>query len=547
MRDYFADETKVTAMPRPKKDKPKKATDADISRFTKAEAQDGQKRTRIAIIGGGRRCRSLLEMIDAERFPWLNAEIVAVVDPNEQAVGIQLAREKNIPTFKDPRELQPVSDLDLVIDLTGREELLKEFMNEGHPTVKILGTTISRLFIDLIQLQEERLFRERQLALIESIVETIFSSIRDRVMIMQPDMKVLDVNDALLEWLGMKKEDVIGKPCYQITHRFAEPCSKHGVHCPLKECIETGGTGHAIHEHVDRDNTVRYCEISTVPLKNAKGSVEAVLEVIRDITDELEKKVEQKTRAFKKDLARLIHEDKMIALGKLVASAVHEINNPLSGIHALARLMKNRLEDPNPLSDDERQQFYYYLQLIDQESARCSNIVSNLLSFSRQQKMERRYFDVNELIQRVILLSKHKMDLQHIQVITELQENLPQAYGDPGQIQQCLINLVFNAVEAMPDGGTLTIKSSYEDFRKQIRIDVIDTGHGIPKELISQIFEPFFSTKGKDKGVGLGLSVVYGIIKEHRGSIYVVSEPGKGSDFIVRLPCEEPRADDVLN
>ncbi|MGC8720199.1 MAG: sensor histidine kinase, partial [Thermodesulforhabdaceae bacterium] len=241
------------------------------------------------------------------------------------------------------------------------------------------------------------------------------------------------------------------------------------------------------------------------------------------------------------------HEDKMIALGKLVASAVHEINNPLSGIHALARLMKNRLEDPNPLSDDERQQFYYYLQLIDQESARCSNIVSNLLSFSRQQKMERRYFDVNELIQRVILLSKHKMDLQHIQVITELQENLPQAYGDPGQIQQCLINLVFNAVEAMPDGGTLTIKSSYEDFRKQIRIDVIDTGHGIPKELISQIFEPFFSTKGKDKGVGLGLSVVYGIIKEHRGSIYVVSEPGKGSDFIVRLPCEEPRADDVLN
>jgi signal transduction histidine kinase len=160
--------------------------------------------------------------------------------------------------------------------------------------------------------------------------------------------------------------------------------------------------------------------------------------------------------------------------------------------------------------------------------------------------MERRYFDINELIQRVILLSKHKMDLQQINIVTELAENLPQVYGDPGQIQQCLINLVFNAVEAMPNGGTLTIKSAYEESRNQIRIDIIDTGVGIPKELISQIFEPFFSTKGKDKGVGLGLSVVYGIIKEHRGSIYVVSEPGKGSDFIVRLPCSEPKIDDIM-
>jgi len=521
-------------------------THPEQQKSTQDGEKNGKKLMRIAIIGGGRRCRSLLEMIDAERFPWLNAEIVAVVDPNEQAVGVQLAKEKNIPTFSDTKELYNIPELDLVIDLTGREELLKEFANEGHPTVKVLGTTISRLFIDLIQLQEERLFRERQLALIESIVETIFSSIRDRVMLMQPDMKVLDVNDALLEWLGMRKEDVIGKPCYQITHRFAEPCNAHGVHCPLKECIETGGTGHAIHEHVDRNNIVRYCEISTVPLKNPKGTVEAVLEIVRDITDELEKKVEQKTRAFKKDLARLIHEDKMIALGKLVASAVHEINNPLSGIHALARLMKNRFEDPTPLDEAERQQFLYYLQLIDQESARCSSIVSNLLSFARQQKMERRYFDINELIQRVILLSKHKMDLQQINIITELAENLPQVYGDPGQIQQCLINLVFNAVEAMPNGGTLTIKSAYEESRNQIRIDIIDTGVGIPKELISQIFEPFFSTKGKDKGVGLGLSVVYGIIKEHRGSIYVVSEPGKGSDFIVRLPCSEPKIDDIM-
>ncbi len=511
----------------------------NVTKGTDIQNNNFKRPLKIAIIGGGRRCRSLLEMIDAERFPWLNAEIVAVVEPNEEAVGVKLAKEKGIFTTKSIEDLYAMENLDLVIELTGKEEHLKGFLKRGSSQVQVLGATISRLFSDLIRFQEERLFRERQLALIENIAETIFSSIRDRVMIMQPDMKVLDANKALLEWLGMKKEDVIGKHCYQITHRFTEPCYNYGIHCPLQECLETGGTGHSIHEHHDKDGTTRYCEISTVPLRNPKGKIEIVLEIIRDITDELERRVEQKTRALKKDLARLIHEDKMIALGKLVASAVHEINNPLSGIHALARLMKNRLEDNRPLDEDERERFCYYLQLIDQESARCSNIVGNLLSFSRQQKMEKNFFNVNDLIRKVVLLSKHKMELQEIKLVLQLNESIPNVFGDPGQIQQCLMNLVFNAVEAMPGGGTLTIKTDYEPSRDQVRIDVIDTGVGIPQEIISQIFEPFYSTKGEDKGVGLGLSVVYGIIKEHKGSIYVVSQVGKGSDFIVRLPCKE--------
>lgn len=519
----------------------KKSTTGGAKMFEKEGTieESFERPLRIAIIGGGRRCRSLLEMIDAERFPWLNAEIVAVVDGNDRAVGIQLAREKGIYTTPDLQDLYSIPDLDLVLDLTGKEEVLKEFLQHAPPKIQVLGATISRLFSDLIRFQEEQFFRERQLALIENIAETMFSSIKDRVIIMRPDMKVLEANNAMLEWIGMKKDDVVGKPCYQITHRLAEPCYQHGIHCPLKECLTTGSAGHAIHEHRDRDNATRYCEITTVPLRNPKGKIEVVLEIIRDITDELEKRVEQKTRALKKDLARLIHEDKMIALGKLVASAVHEINNPLSGIHALARLMRKRLEEDKPLDPDEKAQFCHYLQLIDQESARCSTIVGNLLSFSRQQKLEKTFFNVNELIRRVVVLSKHRMELQGISLVLELKESIPEVYGDPGQIQQCLMNLVFNAVEAMPDGGTLTIKTGYEEHRDQVRIDVIDTGVGIPQEVISQIFEPFYTTKERDKGVGLGLSVVYGIIKEHRGSIYVVSQIGKGSDFIVRLPCKK--------
>ncbi len=494
------------------------------------------KPMKIAVIGGGRRCRAFLEMIDARRFPRLKAQIVAIADPDESAVGIQLAKERGIYTTTDYRDFYKIPDLDLVIELTGKEELLEDFLKHYPAKVRVLEAAISRLFGDIIRFQEEYLFRERQLELIEGIADSIFSSIRDRVIIMQTDRKILDANDAFLDWVGMSKDDVIGSFCHQITHRSLNPCSTEGHHCPLDESLESGGTGHAIHEHYDRNNRIRYCEVTTVPLKNRKGGVELVLEIMRDITDELEQKLEQKTRALKRDLARLIHEDKMIALGKLVASAVHEINNPLSGIHALARLMRNQLEQG--VSEEDLEQFKYYLSLIDTESARCSAIVANLLSFARQQKLERRRFQLNQVVDRVVLLSKHKMELQQIELVLELEKDLPEIEGDPGQIQQCLINLIFNAMEAMPEGGRITIRTAYDERRGMVRLEVEDTGVGIPQEMMSQIFEPFFSTKSQDKGVGLGLSVVYGIVKEHRGTIYVKSEVGRGARFIVRFPCE---------
>lgn len=496
-----------------------------------------QKTMRIAVIGGGRRCRTFIEMLDSKRFPSLQAQIVAVADPDDAAVGIQLARHKNIFTTGDYRDFFDIQDLDLVIELTGKEELLEDFLQHNPAKVRVLEAAISRLFSDVIRLREEHLFRERQLELIEAIVDSVFSSIRDRVLIMRPDFKIVDANEALLEWVGMSKDEIIGKFCYQITHRAVDPCSELGAFCPLAESLETGGVGHAIHEHFDRDNEVRYCEITTVPLKNKKGAVELVLEIIRDITDELEQKLEQKTRALKRNLARLVHEDKMIALGKLVASAVHEINNPLSGIHALARLMRQQLEE-NPAEADT-DQFQYYLNLIDTESARCSTIVGNLLSFSRQHKMERQSFQLNEVINRVVSLSRHKMELQHIDLVLELEPDLPKITGDPGQIQQCLLNLLFNAMEAIPESGTIVVRSLHDQGRRQVRLEVEDTGVGVPQEKMSQIFEPFFTTKSQDKGVGLGLSVVYGIIKEHHGTIYVKSDPGQGSNFIIRFPLEE--------
>jgi two-component system NtrC family sensor kinase len=188
------------------------------------------------------------------------------------------------------------------------------------------------------------------------------------------------------------------------------------------------------------------------------------------------------------------------------------------------------------LEAEELDEFRRYLELIAHESSRCGQIVSNLLSFSRQKELERRRVDINDVIRSVILLCQHRMDLQNIALDQQLDPHLPEITGDYNQIQQCIMNVIFNAMEAMPDGGKLTLRTSPDRKKRMVHIEISDTGCGIPEENLSIIFEPFFSTKEEGKGVGLGLSVVYGIIREHQGTIFVDSQLGSGSTFHIRFP-----------
>jgi signal transduction histidine kinase len=496
-----------------------------------------EKVMKIAIIGGGKRCRTFLEMFDAKRFPKLRAEIVAVADPNPDAVGIRLAREKNIHTTGDYKDFFAIKPLDLVIELTGKEELLDDFLRRKPAKMRVLEGAISRIFGDVLRMREEYLFTKRHIDLVEGIMESLFLSMRDWVLVLQPDFKLLDANEAFIDATCTRKEEIIGKFCFEAAFGLAHHCKADGFDCPVRRSMETGAISHAILEGTGPEGSGRYHEITAVPLKAADGRIQLVVECFRDITDQLESKVEQKILALKQDLTRLIHEEKMISLGKLAAGAVHEINNPLSGINALARLMQEELEsgDIDPASRDR---FIYYLKLIGTESARCSGIVSDLLQFSRHSRGLRVPFQLNETVSKAIHFIGYRLDAQKIRVQTRFYEDLPQLTGDQSQIQQCLLNLLFNAIDAMPDGGELAVSTSLDRSKGHIRLEIADSGIGIPKALVSRIFEPFFSTKSRDKGVGLGLSVVYGIVKEHGGSIYVRSEEGAGARFIIRFPLE---------
>ncbi len=233
--------------------------------------------------------------------------------------------------------------------------------------------------------------------------------------------------------------------------------------------------------------------------------------------------------------AKLLHRDKMISLGRLSAGVVHEINNPLAGILNYARLMKRILEK-GALGEERQEKFSRYLTLMESESHRISQIVSSLLTFSRKSEPTREVVSVPDLIHKCILLSQHRMLLANIELHQDIPTDIPPIQGDANHLQQCLINLIFNAMDAMDQGGRMDIRAGYNRLEKTVFIQVKDTGHGITAENRQRIFEPFFTTKDQGYGVGLGLSILFGIVEAHGGSVGVESTPGKGTAFTLHLP-----------
>ena len=235
------------------------------------------------------------------------------------------------------------------------------------------------------------------------------------------------------------------------------------------------------------------------------------------------------------DQANLLQQHKMISLGRLAASVVHEINNPLAGILNYLGLMKKMIHRGS-LGQEYIKKFQKYLDLVESETSRCAKILGNLLAFSRKSKMEFTEVNIQELLEKSIMLSQHKLDLQNIKINTEIEQTLPAVWGDFNQIQQCMINLIFNAIDAMPRGGILSIGCTYNGGKGVVEIRVKDTGSGISPQDLPRIFDPFFTTKTEGKGLGLGLSTVFGIIDRHKGTISVESQPGKGTVFTITLP-----------
>ena len=381
-------------------------------------------------------------------------------------------------------------------------------------------------------LEREKAATTRELAKTVAFRNNLIEHSMDGILAVDNDDRVVVCNRAMEQLLGRPKDEVLGASGFtsflttdaRDTFQSALESPKHGgsQRLLLYETTLAGAHGDPIP-----------VQVSAARLLNGEQA-HGKVGFFRDLS-----KIRHLEREMQ-DQARILHQDKMVSLGRLAASVVHEINNPLSGILNYMRLMLRLLDQDPPVSGPQTDKFRRYLTLVESETERCTDMISSLLTFARKSAPAIQNVSLKRLINRSVLLSRHKLQLNNIEIETCLDADLPPVRGDFNQLQQCLINLIFNALDAMPDGGRVTLRAQADPRHNQVMLSVADTGCGIAEENLPHVFEPFFSTKGEGYGVGLGLSTVYGIVEHHGGSVSIESQIGHGTEFLIRLPIGCP-------
>jgi two-component system NtrC family sensor kinase len=249
----------------------------------------------------------------------------------------------------------------------------------------------------------------------------------------------------------------------------------------------------------------------------------------------LESRVEQKTAELRQAHEHIVRVERMASIGKLAAIVAHEVNNPLAGILIYARLLLKKMTN-SKRDEPDAEEYRKHLEVIASESARCGDIIKNLLQFARKTQADLAPNDINELIRQSVRLVQHKIDLMGITTRIELDETVKDVVCDAQQVKQALVALLINSCEAMrQEEGILEICSRHLSQQRMVEIRIADNGVGMDEETRRHAFEPFFTTKEQGKGVGLGLAVVYGIVAAHGGEIDLESSPGVGTTVTIRL------------
>ena len=318
---------------------------------------------------------------------------------------------------------------------------------------------------------------------------------------------------------GIPRDSAIGRDVFNVLARYPQGRLRQ----EFERAFRTGEIERIEQQTVADDGSTRHWIVSKVPMRNAEsGEVTHVITVGEDVTVRVDA-IHAVGRA-----------EKLAAVGRLAAGVVHEINNPLATIAACAEALEQRIDDGDFADSRSADDLTEYLGLIKSEAFRCKTITTGLLDFSRVRTGERTLTDIGEVVRSAANLVSHQKRGNHISITVDVAPDLPLVNSDGGQIQQAVIVLATNAIDAMPDGGDLTFRVFEQ--RARIVIEVSDTGTGIPPENMSKIYEPFFTTKEVGNGTGLGLAVCYGIISEHGGRLNVRSSVGVGTTFSIMLP-----------
>ena len=334
---------------------------------------------------------------------------------------------------------------------------------------------------------------------------------------------VLDLEGRLVRW-NRAMETLDGRQRLQVLGRALDAVFPEAFLEALRGSLVLGDREEIAHIYKlhlpSADGRSLIVNVSIAPFQSAPGERCGTILILDDVTARV--RLEE----------QLQHTEKMASVGLLAAGVAHEVNTPLAGISSYTQLLRGQFDEGDPRQE--------VLEKIEKQSFRAAKIVNGLLNFSRSSGTEFEQVDVNKVLLDVLSLVEHQLEGSRIRVRRELAADLPGVRGNENRLQQVFFNLVLNARDAMPSGGWLTLATSADG--DTLVVEVRDTGHGIRREHIRRIYDPFFTTKGIGKGTGLGLSVSYGIVQEHGGAIFVESTPGQGTTFQVALPAAAPAA-----
>ncbi len=457
---------------------------------------------------GGKRWLAFVRQDPAETYTTLDQLLVKVLAYGLVVFGLLVATGAWVAR----RIAKPIAVLQEGAQRIGSGSLDHQLTLKTGDELERLAQAFNGMASNLKQSFSQLEQRSKEIEATKLYLENLLENANDVIYTLDTDQCFTYVNSKVSGW-GYEKQDLIGRPYLALL-------SKRHRGRRLKSTLDIGAKQVYEVEVLCKSGETRTATVSVSPLCDPQGRIHGVLGIARDITET--KQLEQQIRSS----------EKLASIGKLAAGVAHEINNPLGGIlNCIYNFRKGAL---SPARQEE------YLVSIEDGLRRVQKIVRQLLDFSQQHEPEFSPANINDVVERVLVLTEHALAAKKIGLDKQLQRDLPSLMVDRHMMEQVLMNLVLNAVQAIKEGGTITIRTRARDG--DCEVTVADTGCGIPANVLPHIFDPFFTTKGTGEGTGLGLSVSLGIVERHGGRISVDSEVGKGSVFTVSLPLSNEQS-----
>jgi len=478
------------------------------------ESLRAEKQYRIGLIGDKSSLTPFWELFASlgnERvIGQLGFQALALHD--EAPPGAGASPDLDLPVYPGWRDmLASHPDLTLVIETTGREPVLTDLRRNLPVSVALVERAAASFFVRLLSSDQMWVACKLDLLHTQTLLKGIIDQLKEEIVLVNAHGLVLDCNKAVLTAQGLPKPEILGKPLRNFFRLPESPAEGAESLPPLEHALATGKTAEATLAHVDAEGLLHYTREYVYPIQNQGDSPVSFLCIRRDITSRTQ--MEQ----------RLQQSERLASIGEMSTYIAHEIRNPLFAIGGFANQLLRTVNEPAAREK---------IEIIIEESKRLDSILKSILTFARPVEPGVGLADLNRIVRDTMELMGMACESHNIEPVLGLADELPLVKADPELIKQCLINLVKNSVEAMPQGGLLAVRTGMNT--SHVILEVEDTGQGIAPEIRDKVFSPFFSTKGR--GSGLGLAMIKKILDDLGGTVELVSVPGEGTRVTLHLP-----------